>query len=167
MANVDGKCRCEYYESSEHQYVHHGYFSELSLFDAVPGTLSEARRLVAGLSSEDGRMTLDSVCAASTVVSVPLVGTVELAPSGTGGGDPAPRDRECAFSMPGTAIEVITPSAFALALAAWERALPEPTTPPFGAPCWSLSSFSCAALPACLVACWTPLLGCCGSVPGD
>lgn len=61
--------------------------------------------------------------------------------------------------IPGTAIEAITPSIFAPPLAAWESELPELTTPPFGVACWSLSSLSSAALPACLASCCTPLLG--------
>ncbi|WP_208533857.1 hypothetical protein, partial [Pseudomonas aeruginosa] len=76
--------------------------------------------------SEFGRIRLDSASEAflSWDRAVALVSSV------AGDEEPAPREKECAFSMPGTAIEAITPSAFAPPLAAWESALPELTTLP-------------------------------------
>ncbi len=92
-----GESRGEYYESSEHQNVHHGYFSGWSLFEGMPGTLSEARRPGVRAVVRGRTVTLDSACLGSAADSAPLAGAAELVSSGTGGADPAPRDKPCAF----------------------------------------------------------------------
>ena len=91
--------------------------------------LETSRRPEFELVFVSGRMTLDSMPAASPVGSADVG---ELESMGAGSRRSAPSDAECAFSMPGTVSEAITPSAFAPPLAAWDSALPELTAPPFG-----------------------------------